>query len=74
MDASSMKYIAVAAMSVAMCGAALGVSNIFSSALNGIARNPDAEAKISKYVYVGAGLCEAMGLFALVIAFLIMFS
>ena len=56
-----------------MLGAALGVGNIFVAMLNGIARNPSAEDKLAKYVYVGAGLSEAMGLFALVVALLLIF-
>lgn len=68
-----MKYVAIGCMSLAMFGAALGVGNVFSAALNGISRNPNAEEKISKYIYVGAGLCEAMGLFALVVILLLLF-
>jgi len=68
-----MKYIAIGLMSFAMMGAAIGVGNVFSSAMNGIARNPEAEPKIAKYIYVGAGLCEAMGLFGLVVTLLLLF-
>ena len=73
MDAVSMKYIGIGLMAFAMCGAAIGVSLVFSAGLNGIARNPQVEEKLSKYIYVGAGLCEAIGLFALVVIFLLLF-
>lgn len=68
-----MKFIAIGLLAFAMLGAAIGVGTIFSSALNGIARNPESESKISKYIFVGAGLCEAMGLFALVVMLLLIF-
>jgi ATP synthase F0 subunit c len=68
-----LKYLAVGLTVFGMLGAALGVANIFSSMLSGIARNPNAEAKMAKYIYVGAGLSEAMGLFSLVIALLLIF-
>ncbi len=68
-----MKYIAVGVLGLVMCCAAISVAMIFSSALGGISRNPESESKISKYIYVGAGLCEAMGLFALVVIFLLLF-
>ncbi len=68
-----LKYIGVGLTSLGMLGAALGVGNIFAAMLNGIARNPNAESKLSKYIYVGAGLAEAMGLFALVVALLLIF-
>ena len=47
---------------------------IFSSLLNGISRNPEAEARMSKYAYVGAGFAESIGLFALIIALLLIFK
>lgn len=74
MESMALKYVGVGLMAFGMLGAALGVGNIFAAMLNGIARNPAAEAKLSKYVYVGAGLAEAMGLFALVIALLLIFA
>jgi F-type H+-transporting ATPase subunit c len=69
----SLKYIGVGLSSIAMLGAALGIGNIFSSLINGIARNPGAEEKLMKSAFIGAGLAEAMGLFAFLIALLLMF-
>ena len=74
MDATSMKYIAIGLMAFGLFGAAIGVGNIFSATVNAIARNPSAEGKIFKYAIIGAGLSEAMGLFALVICFILMFG
>lgn len=73
MDANTFKYIGVGLMAVAMLGAALGVGNIFSSLLNGIARNPSSTDQLQRLALVGAGLVEAMGLFAFVIALLLVF-
>lgn len=70
---NALEYIGVGLTSFGMLGAAIGVGNIFAAMLNGVARNPSAEPKLAKYVYVGAGLAEAMGLFALVIALLLLF-
>lgn len=74
MDAQSFKFIAVGLMSLGMLGAALGVAAIFSATVSAIARNPNAESKISRYALIGAGMAEAMGLFALVVAFILMFQ
>lgn len=74
MDYIALKYIGAGLMSFGMLGAAIGVGNVFAAMLTGIARNPAAEGKLSKYVYIGAGLSEAMGLFALVIALLLIFA
>jgi F-type H+-transporting ATPase subunit c len=74
MDPQAFKYLAVGFFAFAFAGAAIGVGKIFASALEGIARNPSAEDKISKYMFIGAGLAEAMGLFGLVLALLLMFA
>ncbi len=74
MESEALKYIGVGLMALGMLGAAIGVGNIFTAMLNGIARNPSAEPKLAKYVYVGAGLAEAMGLFAMVIGLLLIFA
>lgn len=74
MEYAALKYIGAGLTAFGMLGAAIGVGLIFSAMLSGIARNPSAEAKLSKYVYVGAGLAEAMGLFALVIGLIILFG
>lgn len=43
-------------------GPALGVAMIFSKALEGIARNPEASDKIIPFMFVGAGMVELFGL------------
>ena len=73
MEYEALKYVAVGLSVVGMYGAARGVADIFSMMLNGLARNPDSEHKMKKYVFVGAALAEAMGLFAFLIALLLIF-
>ncbi len=69
-----LKFIAIGLMAFGLLGAALAIGNVFSSLLSGISRNPEAESKMSKYAYVGAGLAESIGLFALVISLILIFS
>jgi F-type H+-transporting ATPase subunit c len=73
MDLEALKYIGVGMTSIAMFGAAWGVGIIFSALINGIARNPSAEQQLMKSAFLGAGLAEAMGLFAFLIALLMLF-
>jgi F-type H+-transporting ATPase subunit c len=68
----SFKYIGVGLCSLGMAGAALAIGNIFGAFFNSIARNPSAAPKLEKYIYIAAGLAEAMGIFAVLLAFLIM--
>lgn len=74
MDLTSLKYIAVGLMSIGMLGSAIGIGSIFSALLNSIARNPSAGEQLQRVAFIGAGLAEAMGLFAFVIAMLLIFS
>ncbi len=74
MEAEGMKFIGAGLMAFGMLGAAIGVANVFAALLGGIARNPSAEDKMRTMAFVGAGLSEAMGLFALVIAFMLIFG
>ncbi len=70
---SELKYIGIGLTAIAMLGAAIGVGNIFSALLNGLARNPSAEQQLMRSAFIGAGLAEAMGLFAFVLAILLLF-
>lgn len=73
-DLATLKHIGVGLCSIGMAGAAIAIGHIFSSFFNSIARNPSAAPKVEKYIYIAAGLAEAMGIFAVLLAFLIMFS
>ena len=73
MELEALKYIGIGLSSIAMFGAAIGIGNIFSALLNGIARNPSTEDKLLKGAFIGAGLAEAMGLFGFLIALLLTF-
>ena len=74
MDAVSFKYIGIGLMSIGMAGAAIAIGNIFSAATNAVSRNPSTDEKIFKYAIIGAGLAEALGLFSLVVIFILIFT
>ena len=54
--------------------AAIGVGNIFGQYLNGAVRNPEADAKMGGRLIFGFAVTEAMGIFSLVIAFLLLYA
>ncbi len=74
MELVALKYIGVGLCAIGMAGAALAIGNIFSGFFSSLARNPSAASKIEKYIYIAVGLAEAMGIFAVLLAFLILFS
>ena len=72
MELEALKFIGVGLTTIGMAGAALAIGNIFSAFFNSIARNPSAAPKIEKYIYIAVGLAEAMGIFAVLLAFMIL--
>lgn len=52
-------------------GAALGIGKAVSSAMEGIARQPEADSKITKNLLLGCALAEATAIYGFVIALLI---
>lgn len=73
MDVVGFKYLGAGLSAIGMLGAAIGVGNIFAALLNGVARNPSVESKLMKSAFIGAGLSEALGLFAFLISLLLLF-
>src|SRR5574337_948761 len=53
-------------------GAGVGIGYIFGKMIEVVARQPEAEARVTKYMWIGFALVEAIALYGLVIAFIIM--
>lgn len=73
MDAEAAKFIGAGLACFGLIGAALGVSNIFSSYLEGSLRNPSAAQGQFSTLIFGFAVTEALGIFALLIAILLLF-
>ncbi len=71
-DASVMKMLAVGiAVGIGMLGPALALGLIGYSALQGIARNPEARGPIFTNMILVAGLAEAIGIYVLIIGIIL---
>jgi F-type H+-transporting ATPase subunit c len=73
MDANAAKFIGAGLACFALIGAGIGIGNIFGNYLSGALRNPSAAAGERPMLFLGMALTEALGIFALVIAFIILF-
>jgi F-type H+-transporting ATPase subunit c len=74
MDVETAKLIGMAiAAGFGVLGPAIGVGLIGSRAVEGIARNPEATGKIASNMILGMAFAEALGILALVVAFIIKF-
>jgi F-type H+-transporting ATPase subunit c len=73
MEAEAAKYIGAGLACFGMLGAALGVGNIFASFLQGALRNPAAAQGQFGNLIFGFAVTEALGIFSLLIALLLLF-
>jgi F-type H+-transporting ATPase subunit c len=74
MDVHAAKYIGAGLAMLGMIGAGIGLGILFGNYLNGAMRNPSAAPGERPMLFLGMALTEALGIFALVIAFLILFT
>lgn len=56
-----------------LAGAGIGIGYIFGSLILGVCRNPQLKDDLFRFAILGFALTEAIALFALMIAFLILF-
>jgi len=68
------KYIGAGAATVGAAGSGAGIGSVFGSLVIGYARNPTLKQQLFSYAILGFALSEAMGLFCLMMAFLILFA
>jgi len=74
MDLSSAKMIGAGLAVIGLGGVGAGIGSIFASLISAIARNPSARTQVFPMSMLGFALVEAVGLYALLIAFLILFT
>lgn len=75
MEIEAVKYLSAGiAIGIGAIGPAIGEGVVASKALEAIGRNPEASDKITPLMFVGMAITESTGIYALVIALLILFS
>ncbi|XP_051026860.1 ATP synthase F(0) complex subunit C1, mitochondrial-like [Acomys russatus] len=68
------KFIGAGAATVGVAASGAGIGTVFGSLIIGYARNPSLKQQLFSYAILGFALSEAMGLFCLMVAFLILFA
>lgn len=71
---SAARFIGAGAATVGAAGSGAGIGTVFGSFIIGYARNPSLKQQMFSFTILGFALSEAMGLFCLMIAFLILFA
>jgi F-type H+-transporting ATPase subunit c len=70
----SAKFIGAGLATIGLAGAGVGIGTVFGSLVIGISRNPSLKDELFKLAILGFALTEAIALFSLMMAFLILFA
>lgn len=68
------KLIGAGLATISLAGVGVGIGLIFSSLISSVSRNPNVADKLFGYAILGFALTEAIGLFGLMVVFLILFT
>ena len=68
------KFIGAGLASIGLAGAGVGIGTVFGALVIGISRNPSLKDELFKTAILGFALTEAIALFSLMMAFLILFA
>nr|YP_009118099.1 ATP synthase F0 subunit c [Malawimonas californiana]AJF22889.1 ATP synthase F0 subunit c [Malawimonas californiana] len=68
------KLIGAGLATIGLAGAGVGIGTVFAALINSMARNPSLQKQLFAYAILGFALTEAIALFALMMAFLILFA
>lgn len=68
------KLIGAGLSTIGLVGSGMGIGFIFGSLLIAISRNPTIQGELMKTAILGFALTEAIALFALMMAFLVLFA
>jgi F-type H+-transporting ATPase subunit c len=71
---SSSKFIGAGLATIGVIGAGVGIGVLFGCLLIALSSNPSQSTNLLKYLFIGFALCEAMGLLAIMMSFLILFG
>lgn len=59
---------------IGLAGAGVGIGSVFGALVLGVSRNPNMKDELFRIAILGFALTEAIALFALMMAFLILFA
>lgn len=74
MELDAAKVIGAGLAVIGVAGAGVGIGTIFSSFIASVARNPAARGEVFPMTMLGFALVEAIALYALVVALVILFG
>lgn len=74
MDVEAARMIGAGLATMGVIGSGIGLGILFANWIQALARNPEAASTLDGKGFIGLALTEAVALFAILIAILILFS
>jgi F-type H+-transporting ATPase subunit c len=71
---ATLKAVGAGLATIALAGVGAGIGTVFGSYITAMGRNPAMQPKLFTSTLLGFALTEAIGLFALMIAFMLLFT
>ena len=71
--AEGMRYLSVGIIALVMWGVAKGVSQIWVTIISAVSRNPEVKNDVSLFAWGGAAITEAIALYALGLAIVLLY-
>ena len=71
--ADAMRYLSIGIISLVMLGVAKGVSQIWVTIISAVSRNPEVKNDVSLFAWGGAAITEAIALYALGLAIVLLY-
>ena len=68
------KFVGAGLATIGLAGAGVGIGTVFGALVIGVSRNPSLKDELFKLTILGFALTEAIALFSLMMAFLILFA
>ncbi|MEE8240235.1 MAG: ATP synthase F0 subunit C [Nitrospirales bacterium] len=73
MDTAAAALIGMGLAAAGFAGAGVGIGYVFGKMIEAVARQPEGEARVAKYMWIGFALVEAVALYGILIALMIKF-
>ncbi len=74
MEESAAKFLGAGIAVLGVIGSGIGIGSIFAAFIQAVGRNPAARGEVFTMTMLGFALVEALALFALIVALLLLFA
>ena len=74
METEAAQMIGAGLAAIGLGGVGVGIGNVFATTIATIGRNLSIQPRVAALMWIGFALVEAIGLYALLVAFIVLFG